>query len=148
MAEESGVGNRKGWTWVVVSGETHYTIRKPNCVKQAGYKGITAVKKVHNYIALTFQFQKEGRRWVGVCQELGTSTYSRSLPETEKHLLEAVCLHLNTLEDVGERERFFKENSIKTYAVKPTHETIRVAFSGGGNTYIRPHIQSLAACAN
>jgi len=134
VAEASGAGDRKGWTRVLLC--------------QVKRIILYVVKKAHNYIALTFQFQKEGRRWVGICQEMGTSTYSRSLPETEKHLLEAVCLHLNTLEDVDERERFFKENGIKTYAVKPTHETIRVAFSGGGNTYIRPHVQSLAACAN
>jgi len=33
----------------------------------------------------------------------------------KEHLKEAVLLHLNTLEELGERERFFKENDIKVY---------------------------------
>jgi len=101
------------------------------------------VNPFKGYVALTFEFHKEGRRWVGVCQELGTSTYSRSLPEVEKQLSQAVCLHLNTLEDVGERERFFKEHNIKLYAVKPRNETITLPLVERANFYIRPHLQKL-----
>ena len=97
------------------------------------------------YVALTLEFHKERRRWVGFCRELGTSTYSRSLPETEKQLIEAVCLHLNTLEDVGERERFFKEHGIKFHSVKPRKETIVVSLSEKSNIYIRPHLQEIPA---
>ena len=99
---------------------------------------------LRGYITLTLQFEKEGRRWVGVCEELGTSTYSRSLPETEKLLAEAVVLHLNTLEDVGERERFFKEHGIEIHNIKPRTETIKITTSRK-NVYYRPHIQKLPA---
>ena len=95
------------------------------------------------YITLTLEFQKEGRRWVGVCQELGTSTYSRSLPEVEEQLREAVWLHLNTLEDIGERTRFFKEHGIKIYPIKPKSETIKIPPTSRKNVYYRPHIQKL-----
>lgn len=71
------------------------------------------------YIILTFSFHKEGNRWVGRCNELTTSAFGRSLPEAEERLKELVELHLNTLEDVGERERFFRENGIKFYTHKP-----------------------------
>ena len=64
------------------------------------------------YVVLTYQFQKEGRRWLARCQELGTSVFGRSLPEAERILDEAVLLHLDTLEEVGERDRFFKEHNI------------------------------------
>jgi predicted RNase H-like HicB family nuclease len=96
------------------------------------------------YIALTFKFQKEGRRWIGVCKETGTSTYSRSLPEVEKQLQEAVCLHLNTLEELGERERFFKENKIKVHTAKPKNDTINIPTSVSENAYYRPYIQDIA----
>lgn len=95
------------------------------------------------YITLTYQFFKEGRRWVGVCEELGTSTFSRSLDAVEKELTEAVCLHLSTLEDVGERERFFKERNIVVHEVKPKQERITIPFTGRDDIYFRPHIQSL-----
>jgi len=59
------------------------------------------------------------RRWAAYCEELGTATFGRSLPEAEKGLDEAVWLHLNTLEDVGERDRFFEEHDIQFHATKP-----------------------------
>ncbi|MCK9527017.1 MAG: hypothetical protein WC075_02910 [Dehalococcoidales bacterium] len=95
------------------------------------------------YISLTLEFQKDGRRWVGVCQELGTSTYSRSLSEAEKQLRGAVCMHLNTLEELGERDRFFKENKIKIHAIKPKRDTINIPSEIGENTYFRPYIQEI-----
>jgi len=52
------------------------------------------------FIILTEKYSKEDDKWVGICEE---------------HLKEAVLLHLNTLEELGERERFFKENDIKVY---------------------------------
>lgn len=67
---------------------------------------------VKGYIILTFAFRKEGRVWTGTCLELGTSTYGRSFEKLKKELAELVEVHLNTLEDVGERERFFAENGI------------------------------------
>ena len=95
------------------------------------------------HISLTLEFQKDGRRWVGVCHKLGTSTYSRSLPEAEKQLREAVCMHLNTLEELGERDRFFTENKIKIHAIKPKRDTIKVPSDIGENTYYRPFVQQI-----
>ena len=97
------------------------------------------------YVTLTLEFEKEGRRWVGVCKQLGTSTYSRSLTEAEKQLREAVCTHLNTLEDVGERERFFKENGIKVHSAKPRSETLKIDMMNTRHVYIRPYVQKLSA---
>lgn len=67
------------------------------------------------FIILTLIFSKENEQWVGICEELGVSQFGDSYEETKKDLCEAVLLHLNTLEDLGERERFFKENNIKVY---------------------------------
>jgi len=71
--------------------------------------------KAQGYVVLTLKFQKQGRRWTALCEELGTATFGRSLPEADQRLKEAVLLHLNTLEEVGERERFFKENKIPVW---------------------------------
>ncbi len=72
------------------------------------------------YVRLTCKYHKEGRRWVAFCEELGTSTFGRTLDEAERRLEEAITLHLNTLEDVGERERFFSENNIVFHRTRPT----------------------------
>jgi hypothetical protein len=95
------------------------------------------------YISLTFEFHKEKRQWVGTCRELGTSTFNRSLPEANKQLNELVILHLDTLEKNGERERFFKENNIVIYPVKPRLESIKLPPVKRENTYIRPSIHQL-----
>ena len=73
--------------------------------------------QIHGYIIITLEFSKVGRRWTAYCEELGTATFGRSLNEAKERLCEAVVLHLNTLEDVGERERFFGDHDIKYSSV-------------------------------
>lgn len=96
------------------------------------------------YVVLTFTFRKEGRRWLARCEELGTSVFGRSLPEAEKILSEAVVLHLSTLEDVGERERFFKENKIAYHRAKPDKD-IKVSVPLRQDVFVHPHIQHIPA---
>ena len=78
--------------------------------------------KRFGYILLTFIFKKEGRRWTACCKELGTSTYGNTVQDAIKKIHEAVTLHLNTLEKIGERKRFFRENKIKVYPSKPNKD--------------------------
>jgi predicted RNase H-like HicB family nuclease len=96
------------------------------------------------YIVLTLKFKKENKRWTAYCEELGTATYGRSLPEADKRLKEAVKLHIQTLEDVGERQRFFKENGIKFYTVRPT-EKIKYNLPLNDEVFIEPHVQAVPA---
>jgi len=101
------------------------------------------------YIVLTYKFHRLNRRWSAYCEELGTATFGRSLPEAERRLNEAVFLHLNTLEDVGERERFFQEQGIQLYPVKPSNP-ISVSFSLSlrpetEHVFLHPHIQQVPA---
>jgi predicted RNase H-like HicB family nuclease len=96
------------------------------------------------YVVLTLEFRKIDRRWTAYCKELGTATFGRSLPEADERIKEAVLLHLNTLEDVGERERFFREHNIKLHRDRP-RKNIRVCVSPGTNTFIEPHVQRLPA---
>jgi predicted RNase H-like HicB family nuclease len=96
------------------------------------------------YVVLTHQFQKEGRRWLGRCEELGTAVFGRSLPEAEKILSEAILLHLNTLEDVGEREQFFREHNIHFHSVKPK-QAVMVSIPLKQDIFIHPHVQRIPA---
>ena len=96
------------------------------------------------YIVVTYEFRKENRRWVAYCKELGTATFGRSIPEAEKRIKKATLLHLNTLEDVGERERFFKEHSIQYHPTRPT-KNIRINAPIRRETFYRPHVQRIPA---
>ena len=71
------------------------------------------------YIILTMIYRQEDDIWTAECKELGTSTFGDTFEEVSIHLREAVELHLNTLEDVGECETFLKENNIKIYKNRP-----------------------------
>ena len=96
--------------------------------------------QTQGYVILTFEFRKSGRRWTAYCRELGTATFGRSLTDAENKLDEAVLLHLNTLEDVGERERFFKEHDLKFYEHKPAKNTT-ISVPLNENILIRTRIQ-------
>lgn len=78
------------------------------------------------------------------CEELGTAVFGRSLPEAERLLDEAVLLHIDTLEDFGERERFFKENNISFHKVKPEND-ITVSVSLRHDVFVHPHVQRIPA---
>jgi predicted RNase H-like HicB family nuclease len=95
------------------------------------------------YVVLTLEFRRVGRRWTAYCKELGTATFGRSLPEADKRIKEAVLLHLNTLEDVGERQRFFRENNIEFHRARP-RKNITVCVSPRTSIFVEPHVQRLS----
>ena len=90
------------------------------------------------YIIVTGVFRKEGRRWLAECPELGTATFGRSLGQAEARLNEAITLHLNTLEDVGEIGRFFQENGIAIHTEAPTESTVSINAPFESGTFVRP----------
>ncbi|MHB8104307.1 MAG: type II toxin-antitoxin system HicB family antitoxin [Dehalococcoidales bacterium] len=100
--------------------------------------------KTRGYVVLTLKFQKQGRRWTALCEELGTATFGRSLPEADQRLKEAIHLHLDTLEDVGERECFFKEHNIQLHQEKP-QDNIIVCLPVNREVFIEPLIQAIPA---
>ncbi len=63
-------------------------------------------------MTLTLRYTREEGKWVGVCIELGTSTFGRNFERVAADLEALVEEHLNLLEEAGERERFFAENGI------------------------------------
>ncbi len=60
------------------------------------------------YILLTVIFKREQDVWTAECKELSTSTFGDTFDEAEVAIKEAISLHLNTLEDVGECSRFLQ----------------------------------------
>lgn len=72
------------------------------------------------FVVLTIEYHREDGQWLARCLELGTSTFGDTFEEAEQAIREAILLHLNTLEDVGERQRFFREHNIKSYTVRPS----------------------------
>ena len=68
-------------------------------------------------VGLTMRYEFEDDLWVGVCEELGTSTYDPKL-ETVMHELGELVLHeLNALEADGEREGVFGRYGIEMLPV-------------------------------
>ena len=78
------------------------------------------------YVELTLRFNREDGKWVGVCVELGTSTYGKKLEQVEGDLRRLVSEHLNLLEEAGGRARFFSEHGIIVHGEKPTRHQLRI----------------------
>ena len=74
---------------------------------------------VVGYVVLTYQFERDGRKWVGTCLELSTSTYADTRHKAHEALSSLVIDHLNLLERSGERIRFFDEWNIRLYPTLP-----------------------------
>ena len=96
------------------------------------------------YVVLTLEYRKAGNRWTAQCRELGTATFGRTLRSAEEKIHEAMLLHLNTLEDVGERERFLKEHNIQFHRTKPRKVSCAPTNS---EVFIQPHIQRISRLA-
>ncbi|MDP8254344.1 MAG: hypothetical protein P9M14_01210 [Candidatus Alcyoniella australis] len=79
------------------------------------------------YIVLTFKFRKEQDGiWTAECIELGTATFSRTLERVQAEIEDLVTLHLNTLEDLEERDAFFERHGIEFHRSKPKKATCTV----------------------
>lgn len=82
-----------------------------------------------NYIDVTTVVEREGNQFVSVCPELGTSSCGDTVQEALDNLREAIEVHLNGLEEVGERERIFEERGIRVVSVSsdsPLEGNLRV----------------------
>jgi hypothetical protein len=73
-------------------------------------------------LTLTLEFRNQGRKWTAHCKELGTATFGHSLRDAQERIIEAVSVQLNTLEDFGGLDKFFKKQHI-TYHPKLASQT-------------------------
>ena len=97
------------------------------------------------YIILTCIYhQEEDGRWTAECEELGTATYGDTFEKTKTALEESIGLHLNTLEAVGERERFFKENGIKI--IRKTPRKTNINLPPNPNLFVQRYTHPVESC--
>ena len=75
------------------------------------------------YVLLTLCIAEEDGQFAAHCRELGTASCGATLDEARVNILDAVELHLDTLEELGDRARTFRERGIRirTYK-KPKRE--------------------------
>jgi len=89
------------------------------------------------YIQLTVRFEEQNDgRWTAECEELGTATFGHSLQEARDNIEDAICVHLNTLEEVGERDRFFEENDI--VVSKKRESSVNINVPTDRRTFVHP----------
>jgi hypothetical protein len=93
----------------------------------------------NGFVVLTLVFRQEGRVWTGECRELGTATYGRSLSRTHDELLEMVKDHLSVLEEVGERDRFFKQHDIQYYPSGSPLAEVQQSLPIDDEVYVHAH---------
>ena len=67
---------------------------------------------VSGVIVLTTLVEPEGDKYVSWCEELGTASCGDTVEEAFENVLEAIEVHLNGLEEIGETERVFEERGI------------------------------------
>ena len=78
------------------------------------------------YVLLTIEFKHEPEGWSALCRELGTTACAATLEEAREAIIELVELHVNTLEEVGERDAFFRRHKIEFHRQRPSHCERRV----------------------
>ena len=95
------------------------------------------------YVILTAKFHKEDDQWMGECVELGTAVQANTRLRAYNILREMVCLHLNALDEVGERTRYFKERGIKFYPRKPRTREFNVSTLCPIDGYVQPLLEKV-----
>ena len=73
---------------------------------------MTEGKVVEASIVVTGIVEEEDGQYVAYCRELGTSTFGDSLESAFKNLEDAIGVHLDGLEKVGELAHFLRERNI------------------------------------
>ncbi|MCK4373878.1 MAG: type II toxin-antitoxin system HicB family antitoxin [Candidatus Brocadiae bacterium] len=86
------------------------------------------------YIIVTVTLFREDDQWVGRCLELGTAACGETLDEAKEAIEEAIFLHLNTLEETGERKSFLQKHGVRFYRRRPhfKHSRVSIPFDDDG----------------
>ena len=71
-------------------------------------------------IDLTLQVEKDGDQFASTCVELGTVSCGDTFVEAVYNICDAVYVHLNALERVGQRTKVFQEKGINIRQPTPT----------------------------
>lgn len=71
------------------------------------------LRQGEKYIELTLSIWEEDGRFAARCGELGTASCGDTLDEARENILDAVRIHLDTLEDLGELQDFLQRRDVK-----------------------------------
>lgn len=90
----------------------------------------TGGKLPAGYLLLLFRVLPEDGQFVGVCEELDIASCGDSPDAALRAVFDAVLLYLNTLEELGDRERVFKEKDLRISPSEPTEESTQELHPG------------------
>jgi len=77
-------------------------------------------------VVLTVELNREAAVWVAVCRELGTAAEARTVDAALHRLDEFVTMHLESLEETGQRDRFFQRNGVQVLTGRKLGQTSTV----------------------
>ena len=83
------------------------------------------------YVVLTGVVEPEDHLFVSYCPELGVSSCGYNAEEALDNLGEAITVHLEALEEIGELERVFHENHLNVVTGPATTDSVSVSVPPG-----------------
>ena len=83
------------------------------------------------YITVTVTASREDDIWVGLCHELGVSTFDKSLDTLLKELRVLVLQHLNAREKNGARAGFFRKHGIHLHGTSVSIRPLNLRVPSG-----------------
>ena len=77
--------------------------------------------------------KKEKKGYSAYCPELDICSQGETIEKANNNLKEAVILYLETLEELGTKEKIFKERKITLYSIKSKKQKIPVELIAAAN---------------
>ena len=82
-------------------------------------------------IQLTQVVEREGAQFVAHCPALGIASCGDTIEEAFANIHEAILLHLDVLEELGDRDRVFRERGIEVSYETPRESQPHQTGEGG-----------------
>ena len=95
------------------------------------------------YVTLTGIAEKEDDQYVSYCSQLGVASCGNTVEEALNNLGDALNVHLNALEEIGELEAVFREKSIQIQPGTPSREEVTVTISARPDQTFKVYQQEL-----
>jgi predicted RNase H-like HicB family nuclease len=91
------------------------------------------------FIELTFIASEEEGGYVSTCPELGIASQGKTVDEAFENLKDATQVYLETIQQLGERERVFKERHIRIRRTEPKEaKTLKLQPSQVASVFVAP----------
>jgi predicted RNase H-like HicB family nuclease len=78
------------------------------------------------FIVVSLVASEEEGGYASVCPELGIASQGETAEEAIANLRDATLVFLNTIEQLGQRERVFKERHIRIHSQEPTGASVKL----------------------